>query len=385
VLAGAARTERVRQTIELVHRALGREPERVGFGPMVLANLVAVCPDLRGPGVYALVDLGARRTEVVLLSYGEPVFARTLSRGVADLPDGAPKLAAELRQTFLAWDATPGNDIQCAYLLGGGSAAHGAEAYFTHQLGVPVQLLPKLMIELPQAPEPGLVVEQVEVPRYAKALCLALGVSGREHDIDLRRGELSYQRGFGFLKEKVPLLAGLGGAVLMSFVFASWAELHALSKENVTLAAELEAATKAAFDTAVSDPEEALALLDQAKSAAESDPMPHMDAFDTIVEIAKAVTVTHDIEEFDMQRGHVKLSGVVDSTEAASQVHGRLSEHRCVSDAKIGKITQQINSTKQKYVLEYDVKCPEDGGAKKKKADGEKADGEKADGEESEQ
>ncbi len=380
VLAGAARTERVRGAIELVQRALGREPERVGFGPMVLANLVAVCPDLRGPGVYALVDLGARRTEVVLLAHGEPVFARTLSRGVADLPDGAPKLAAELRQTFLAWDAQPGDDIQCAYLLGGGSAAHGAEAYFTHQLGVPVQLLPKLSIELPKAPEPGLVVEQVEMPRYAKALCLALGVSGREHDIDLRRGPLSYQRGFGFLKEKLPLLAGLGGAALLSFVFAGWAELHSLSKESVTLVAELERATKAAFDTPVSDGEEAVALIEQAKSTAELDPMPHMDAFDTIVELAKAIpaSITHDIHEFDMQRGHVKLNGEVNSTEDASLVQSKISEHRCVSGAKMGKISAAIGSTKQKYSLEYDVKCPEDGGGPKrdtkKKADGEKSD-----------
>ncbi|HVJ18075.1 MAG TPA: pilus assembly protein PilM [Polyangiaceae bacterium] len=373
VLTGAARTERVREAIELVKGALGREPERVGFGPMVLANLVAICPDLRGPGVYALVDLGARRTEVVLLAHGEPVFARTLSRGVADLPDGAPKLAAELRQTFLAWDAQPGDDIQCAYLLGGGSAAHGAEAYFSHQLGVPVQLLPKLAIELPKAPEPTLVSEQQEIPRYAKALCLALGVGGREHDIDLRRGPLAFQRGFGFLKEKMPLLAGLGGAVLLSFVFAGWAELHALSKESVTLVAELESATKAAFDKPVTDVEEAAVLIEQAKSSAESDPMPHMDAFDAMVELAKSVSVTHDVDEFDMQRGHIKINGVVATTEDASVVQSKISEHRCVSGAKIGKISQVVGGTKQKYVLEYDLKCPEDSGAaKKKKAEGDK-------------
>jgi general secretion pathway protein L len=385
VLAGAARIARVLESIELVQRALGREPERVGFGPMVLANLVAICPDLRGPGVYALVDLGARRTEVVLLAHGEPVFARTLSRGVADLPDGAPKLAAELRQTFLAWDAMPGDDIQCAYLLGGGSAAQGAEAYFSHQLNVPVQLLPKLAIELPKAPDPALIPvdEQADLPRYAKALCLALGVAGREHDIDLRRGPLAFQRGFGFLKEKMPILAGLAGAALLSFVFAAWAELHALDKESVSLVAELERSTKAAFDSPVGTAEEAAALIEQAKNAAELDPMPHMDAFDTIVELAKAVpeTVTHDVETFDMQRGHVKLSGVVASTEDVSLVQSKISEHRCVSAAKIGKISQVVNSTKQKYSLEYDVKCPEDGGgSKKKKAEGEKTD-EKAEGE----
>jgi hypothetical protein len=42
--------------------------------------------------------------------------------------------------------------------------------------------------------------------------------------------------------------------------------------------------------------------------------------------------------------------------------------------AKIGKVTQVVNGTRQKYVLEYDVKCPGDPGAKKKTTD--KASGE---------
>ncbi len=377
VLAGAARTDAVRGLIVRVKNAIGREPERVGFGPMVLANLAAVAPPLRGPGVYALVDLGARRTEVVLLAHGEPVFARTLSRGVADLPDGAVRLAAELKQTFLAWDSMPGDDIQCVYLLGGGSAAQGAEEYFAHELGVPVLAVPTLNME-------NLSADQTEVPRFAKALCLALGVAGREHDIDLRRGPLAFQRGFGFLKEKLPLLGGLGGSLLLSFLFAAWSELHALGKENDTLVARLEQATKAAFDKSASDAEAASLLLEEAKSKAESDPMPHMDAFDTLVELSKAIptSVTHDIDEFDMQRGHVKLQGVVGSTEDASLVLNKVGEHRCVSGAKMSKITQVVNSTRQKYVLEYDVKCPEDSAAKKKKAEGEKPGDEKTEGSE---
>lgn len=361
VLTGAARVSRVRALIDQVKGALGREPERVGFGPMVLANLVAVTPELKGPSVHALVDLGSRRTEVVLIAHGEPVFARTLSRGVSDLPDGAPRLAAELRQTFLAWDALPGPEIKGAYLLGGGAAAQGASAYFEHQLGVPVRVLPKIGIE-------GLSPEQSEVPRFAKAIALALGVAGREHDIDLRRGPLAFQRGYGFLKEKAPLLAGLVGAVLVSFVFSACAELSALEKEQAWLAARLEVATKAAFDKAVSDATEAGELIAQAKSLSEADPMPRMDAFDTLVELSKAIpaSVKHDIEEFDMQRGHVKIQGIVDSTGDASTVLEKLSEHRCVNNAKIAKITQQVNSTRQKYVLEYDVKCPDDAGAKKK-------------------
>jgi general secretion pathway protein L len=65
----------------------------------------------------------------------------------------------------------------------------------------------------------------------------------------------------------------------------------------------------------------------------------------------------------------VKLHGVVGSAEEAQNIATEIGKHRCVSNAKIGKITQVVNSDRQKYVLEYDVKCPEDGPKKKKKAD----------------
>ncbi|HEX6765730.1 MAG TPA: hypothetical protein VF103_09640, partial [Polyangiaceae bacterium] len=130
-----------------------------------------------------------------------------------------------------------------------------------------------------------------------------------------------------------------------------------------------------AFGQGTTDPSEAQDLLTQAKNQAENDPMPRMDAFDVMVEISKAIpsTVTHDIEEFEMQRGHVRIQGVVSSTADASLVKDKLAEHRCTNDAKIGKITQVVNSTRQKYVLEFDVKCPEDAGAKKKTATSEGA------------
>jgi general secretion pathway protein L len=77
------------------------------------------------------------------------------------------------------------------------------------------------------------------------------------------------------------------------------------------------------------------------------------------------MSVTHDVEELDMQRGHVKINGVVGSTQDAQLVAGGMKAHRCFSDVKISKITQVVNSDRQKYVLEFDVKCPEDSAKKK--------------------
>lgn len=361
VLVGAARVEHVRSRIELVRDATGRQPDRVGHGAIALANLAAVVPELRRPEPIALVDLGGRRTEITILAGGEAVFVRTLSRGVGSLPDGAPALAAEIRQTLVAWVAHGGDEVTAVYLVGGGAAASGAEEFFAYELGVPVGPLPPIVLG-------GMTPEQSSsMPRFAKAVALALGAAGRGHDIDLRRGQLAYQRGFSFLKEKAPVLVGLVGAVAVSFLFAVWAELRALGKELEAVESELERTTLAAFERGTRDPDEAMSLLEQAKNPSESDPMPRVDAFDVMLEISKAVpaSVVHDIEQLDLQRGHVRIQGVVGSTADASLVRDNIANAPCVTDAKIAKVTQVVNGTRQKYVLEYDVKCPEEGGKKK--------------------
>jgi general secretion pathway protein L len=79
------------------------------------------------------------------------------------------------------------------------------------------------------------------------------------------------------------------------------------------------------------------------------------------------MSMTHDIEEFDMQRAHAKIYGVVSSAADAQQIATQIGAHRCVDAEKIAKISKVVNSERQKYVLEFDTKCPEDAGAKKKK------------------
>ncbi len=363
VLAASARTEDVRGRINEVSLALGREPDRVGCGPLPLANLGALSPELASEEPIALVDLGGGRTELVITVNGEAVFARTLSRGTEGLPESAPALAAELKQTLTSWALRGGTPVKMAYLLGGGAAAPGADEYLGYHLGVSVQPLPMLSLE-------GVTPDQVSMlPRFAKAISLALGAGGRTRDLDMRKGPLAYQRGYGFLKEKVPLLSGLGAAILISFAFSTWAQAHALSRENDVLHKTLSSLTMDVFNKKTSDPDEASQLLSQAEAKGEPDPMPHMDAFDVIVDISKAIpmSVTHDIDEFDMQRGHVRIDGVVNATSDAQLVAGGMSSKRCIKNVKISKITQAIGSNRQKYVLEFEVKCPEDQSKKKKK------------------
>jgi general secretion pathway protein L len=370
LITAAAHAERVVGLVGLVRGALGREPERVGCGSLPLANLANVCPRLQEPGPIALVDVEADRTEVLILAGGALVAARTLSVGMQALPDDAQALSGQLRQTFAAWAASGGEAVSHVWLLGLGALDPKAPAYLSYTLGVITESITAsaFTTDLPEG-EPLL-------PRYAKAIALAAGLKN-PRDLNLRKGGLTFERGYEFVKDKVPLLTGLAGSILISFLFATWAESRALSREHDMLTEALATVSQNVLGEETSDPEEALLALERGRTST-ADPMPHADAFDLLVGISKAIPmeVTHDIEDFDLERTRrrVKIKGVVSSGADAQKVTKEIKKIRCVQNVKDPKITQVINSERKKYQLEFIFRCPEDEAkAKPKKPKGEES------------
>jgi hypothetical protein len=80
--------------------------------------------------------------------------------------------------------------------------------------------------------------------------------------------------------------------------------------------------------------------------------------------------IVHDIEELDVQKSKVKLRGIVTTTGEAERIAEALNKTECFKEAKISKITQAVNSERQKYSLEFEVQCEGDTGAAKKTAAG---------------
>ncbi len=375
VLAAIARIDDIREPIRLVRDTLGMEPERVGTGPLPLADLSSLLPGLEklppdiapppgpGPTTIAVVELGDAASDVLFLVGGEPVFVRTLSRGTIGLPQGAYALARELRQTLSGYRAVGGDAPSLIYLGGGGASLSGAEAFLATELGVPVRQLPVPQVE-------GLTPEQMAVlPRHAKSLGLALGLAGKSRGLNLRQGVLEAQRSYPFLREKVPILTGLAAVILASFGFSLVAEIQSLDAEHERLAASLKATTESILGEGTDDPDRARQLLEQDPSGADEDPLPKADAFDVMVALSEAVpkSTVHDVVELDFQRGHVMIQGTVPSIPDAQPIADKLKEHKCFKDVKLPR-TSQFAQDKQKYVLELDVRCDE---KKKKKTTGE--------------
>jgi general secretion pathway protein L len=369
IVAAVARVEDVRARINVVKEAIGQEPERVAVGAFALGALVPYLVGLGDEEAVAIVDLGAKASEVIVFERGDPVFARTLSCGTEGLPATAARLARDIRVSFAGHQSQGGAPPSRVYLCGGGAFVSGAEGFLSGELEIPVQLLPAPSLDATLIGAES----QNELPRYAKAMALALALEGRGVGMNLRRGPLAFERGFAWMREKVPVLAGLGAVLFVSFVFSAWSRLHAVHAERDVLESALGAVTKEVLGSEATTAQDTQDLLAKEAALSDEDPMPHIDAFDVMVLLSESIptSMIHDVEEMDVQKGHVTVRGIVGSIPDAQSISASLSDERCLDDVKIKSTSQAIGTDRQKYVMEFDLKCPEDVRAttKKKKGD----------------
>ena len=365
VLVGLAKITDVQARIDLAKGAIGVEPERVGLGAFPVANLVPWVPGL-GEGIVAVLDLGTVSSDVLVLKSGEAVFGRTVGLGTKGLPGTAAKLARELRTTIAAHRAQGGEPPTRVYLCGGGAYVSGAEAFLSSALELPVEVLPAPTLETFGLPRESAAT----IARFAKAIGLAVGLGPRQAGLNLRKGALAFERGFAWIKERVPILAGLGAVILVSFLFSAWAQLYAKSKERAALESALAAVTKEVLGEETTSATRAKELLGSQTAINDEDPLPHADAFDVMVKLSEHIpsSMVHDIDELDVQKSHVVVHGVVGSIPDAQQIKTNLGTETCFSEPKITRTNQVVGGDRQKYVLELDIKCPEDqrGAAAKK-------------------
>jgi general secretion pathway protein L len=252
------------------------------------------------------------------------------------------------------------------YLCGSGAFAGDALSFLGAELDLPCSLLPPPAMDLGPNITPASVAS---LPVFAKAIGLALGLGPRPLDIDLRRGPLAFERGFAWFREKIPLVAGLSAVVVVSFFFSAWAQLHAASVEQTRLEGALALVSKDVLGEETTSAARANELLGQETTMNDDDPLPHADAFDAMVKLSLDIppTVVSDIEELDVQKGHVSVHGIVGSIPEAQSIAEALAKEHCFTKVNIARTDKAINSDRQKYLLELDLKCPEDvrGGKKK--------------------
>lgn len=350
VLTASARIDAVKSQIEMVRDALGREPDRVSCGVLPLGNLAPWNTVLSEAEPVLVIHLGKHQAEFAVMKSGDPWCVRHV-RWTS--PVDLSKVVAAARQTMASWMVDQGELVREVRLTGDAPDIAEFESQLALELSMEVEWLEALNIV-------GLEGRsKTDISKYAKALGTALGLRGKARGLDLRQGPLTLQRSYGYLKEKTPVLAGLLGAVVISFGFSLWAESASISREREALTGQLSEVTAQVLGTALDDPDVVEDVVQRRTLGSEKDPMPPKDAFDMLLMLSEVIpnTITHEIRDFSLQRDHVKVNGTVDTTEEAQAIVMALSGADCVKDVKTGAITRQVNSNRQKYSVEFALDC----------------------------
>jgi general secretion pathway protein L len=370
LMVAVAKIEDVRAQIELIKEATGQEPERVCAGAFPLAGVLGLLqPPLEPARTSVLVvDIGTSSTDILVVDGAEALFARTLSIGTSGLPANAAKLAREVRISLAAYSGQGGETPTSMVLAGGGAFVPGATAFLSRELGLPVDVIAQLSTDL----SASAAQRAGELAKFAKAIGIAMSLSGKVQTFNLRRGALGYERGFAWLREKAPALIGFGVALSLSLCLSAAARLHVLSIELHALQKQLGDVTEQMFGERTEDTGRAKELVDEHTGLSEEDPMPRADGFDVMVRLSEAIPsdLKHDVEELNVQKNRVTMRGVVDTPADADKVREALMKQRCFTDVKMGGSNAQPGTNRQKYNIEWEIRCPEDAKARASQAAG---------------
>jgi type IV pilus assembly protein PilM len=396
VLAAATTRARVQELLDST-AAYKLEPHAVLAAPTAYGRVAAHLEGAAGPDDVMLIDHGHARTNVAVLRGGKLLYARTIGRGgknvtqaiarawgmsfadaekakhsdgfVASSREPAPSeawsrisevvkveltpLVRELRQTLAACRAQTGAVVTRAVLAGGGARLRGLGGFLGDALELPVTLVSaddavRLL---------GVPLANRNVPADLALLALGAafeGASGRP-SFDLRQGPLAYKHDFTFLRAKVGVLAACALLLIAFLAGDAYASLYRLRAQQEVLEKRLAASTTEIFGAPVS------AADLEAKLAHRKDesPLPHLTAFDLLVEISKKLPpkteVKIDVTELKIEPTKIFMKGVADSRASVDVVVGKLKEIDCFTDVTKGSVVS-VNDGQQ-FTLTIAMKC----------------------------
>ena len=260
-------------------KEVGLDPKVVSLDALSYLNLFEHLRET-GPGPVAMVDIGARTTEICVVNGGKVELVRTVltagdavtsalahdfevdgpsaeqlkkQRGILPSPRtslgpedariaatcaaGLAPLLRDLRQTFQAFRARSlQGGVAKVLLCGGSSRLLGIHDYLEDQLGVPVEPLSIGNLEFNKLPDPD--AGEAVIP---KSLALSLrATGGRSHaDLNFRQGPFAYQGDFQFLRDKMVYIVLLAVMLLGVAAFKTFTRYRVLDERRETQLAEL--------------------------------------------------------------------------------------------------------------------------------------------------
>jgi hypothetical protein len=350
LLAAAARIERVGGVIEAL-KAADLEPREVGVMPLALGELASVVGEWSSPDAVLLVHGYESRADVCVIAGGRVQFARTLTG------QHSPAVRERsIRQSLGAYLAGGGGSIVAAYVLGEEGAWYEEAVIAASGLEASgVRLFPPAG-SVVLGPE----VSAEELRLVPTALALAMRGVSKASRVDLRKGSLAMSGNTTILRERAPLFAMLGAAILVTWAGATGARYYSISSERDRLTAALALVTSDVFEERITDPQRAIA---KARGSGETiqDPIPPADAFDVVGVLSTKIpegTRNHDITQLEVSDERVQIQGVAATVQDRDRIVDALKTYECFPTVTPGRTQRNPGDDRQQYALEIEFRCP---------------------------
>ncbi len=374
LFVAVAQRAQVKAILEML-KAAGVDPAIVTFSAISLAGVIAEkyvedeplgVPGVEGPLAEAVLDIGAERTNILILENGEARFARSAAPAGNDVTQalaralGVPAAEAEekkrtfdlrggdaaltpvverslvplvrdVRATFGAYASRTRHKVSRVRVTGGGSQLQGLVAFLSNALGITVEPL-----SLRASPA---FTTTADAKAGALALALALrGLNGgATPKLNFRRGDLAYAQEVGEMRSLYAGFAAMAALVFLLFGVSMWAKLNSLEKREAKLDAALCDATKKIYGTCETDYRVALGKLQGTSSAGAV--IPQISAVELLVKISDLFPQSGDavLNDVDITDGSIRLRGDAKAYDNVDDLVSDLQGDKCFTDVKRGK------------------------------------------------
>lgn len=374
----------------------GVDPMVVGVPEMMLEFAArAVLGESLAQRSIAVLDLGHEHTRVLVLRQGQPVLARAIKRGGANLTQAIAQkfqipedqaeqikhqhgalleagesqdagmvamsealhgalapLVRDLRRTFQSLAARDNVTIEQIYLCGGTSKLKHITRHLEAAMGVPVT-------PLALAPNPNPLLPSLE-PQHALAWSMA-SMPGQDlqsqRRLNLRQGELAWRGRSSFVRAQLWRYGAAGAILLMLMASALVMKRRDLNAQRDAMRAAVSVETRKVFGAPLLTRKAVeQRLLDD--GAAEGDLTPRSSAYSVLYELVSRISETHKLRlnriEVDMTRNLVQVYGETSSPQTVDLLVTELEQLECLRSIKKDKL-QVKSDTETNFELQINA------------------------------
>ena len=335
-----------------------------------------------------VVDVGAERTHVCVVSEGHCLFARTFASGAGPTcsaprrgPRAGTRRGGSSRRDCPAWLSGTGRGSGAArrarFRSSGSSGPRCAPSRRVRRA------VPWCGSSWPAGPPPGPAWPRPwgtsspsrpspfaspgrrrtpsgpeDAPRFALPLALALRgwLGTRFQRLNLRRGELASTRSTQDVRERLQRIAVYASLVLLLALVSSIVRVVALNRQEKLLDRSMCEVTQRVVGKCFDDFAMAESVLRGRGTVGAS--IPRVSAAGVLAELAaRGPPVQLRFDRIEISREKLHLQGTTDAAENVDRIVSALRGSRCFADARSGGARKRGTEPKFEFTVDADITC----------------------------